>query len=53
MKALLTTERYCNSKKKKKQSIAPIPAADGMVALTELQRLELIQRKNLWDQCLT
>ena len=37
MKALLITECYCNSKK---QSIAPITAADGIVALMELQRLE-------------
>ena len=39
MKALLITECYCNSKKQQ-QSIAPITAADGMVASMELQRLE-------------
>ena len=39
MKALLITcnKCYCNSKK---QSIAPVIAADGLVALMELQRLE-------------
>ena len=45
MKALLITECYCNCEKKnkkkkntkiKKQSIAPITAADDIVALMEL-----------------
>ena len=37
MKAMLITECYCNSKK---QSIASITAADGIVALMELQWLD-------------